>query len=374
MPELPEVETVVRELNRALRGQKILAVKTSWPGPILQNTSARDIGQFLPDREAARRSYLESTSPMPRQRNGRNWPYPFGLRQFSRTAVLRLRRSSLTTPSLPRLADTRKLLATRTGRILENGSWIFSRSSGGFSRAKRELVGRTIQKVSRSGKRIFIYLSGDVIWVAHLKMTGAFFYLSQHTNILENVGMLWGKYVRAEFKLSRGSLYFSDIRKFGRMIVGKRETIIKHKDILGLAPDPFQISHSTLRDTLRRRSIPIKQALLDQKVIAGIGNIYADEILWASKIHPLLAARAVKENDTKKIIIHARRILKKSIQYGGTSMRDFKNTRGEKGGYLAFCNVYMRENKKCRRNCGETINRIVIGSRSARFCPKCQTK
>src|SRR3989344_5621141 len=79
MPELPEVETVARELNRALRGQKILAVKTSWPGPILQNTSARDIGQFLPDREAARRSYLESTSPMPRQRNGRNWPYPFGV-------------------------------------------------------------------------------------------------------------------------------------------------------------------------------------------------------------------------------------------------------------------------------------------------------
>ncbi|HEY4524130.1 MAG TPA: bifunctional DNA-formamidopyrimidine glycosylase/DNA-(apurinic or apyrimidinic site) lyase [Candidatus Paceibacterota bacterium] len=274
MPELPEVETVARELNRAIHGQKILAVETSWPK-------------------------------------------------------------------------------------------LFSRSPGGLARARRELTARTIKKVVRSGKRIFIYLSNDILWITHLKMTGAF---------------LWGgkakenRFVRAKFRLSRGTLYFSDIRKFGRMIVGKCEAILKHKDIVGLAPDPFQISHPTLRDALRKKSIPIKQALLDQKVIAGIGNIYADEILWASKIHPLLSAHNINEKNIKSIIAHARRILKKSIKYGGTSMRDFKNTKGEKGGYLTFCNVYMRENKNCRRNCGDTINRIMIGSRSTRFCPKCQSK
>ncbi|MDP3956632.1 MAG: bifunctional DNA-formamidopyrimidine glycosylase/DNA-(apurinic or apyrimidinic site) lyase [bacterium] len=317
MPELPEVETVARELDRAISGQKILAVKTSWPK-------------------------------------------------------------------------------------------IFSRSPGGFTRTRRELLGKTIQKVARSGKRIFIYLSphlpensrgsatgmnghhrnphrmvqypngkwgglsGDVIWVTHLKMTGLFLYQPRHSYILKNVRMSWGKHVRAEFKLSRGMLYFSDIRKFGRMIVGKREVILKHKDIVSLAPDPFQISLDRLKAALQKRTIPIKQALLDQKVIAGIGNIYADEILWAAKIHPLLVARNINEKNIKNIIAHARRILKKSIKYGGTSMRDFKNIKGVKGGYLAFCKVYGREGKSCKRNCGDTINRIVIGSRSTRFCPKCQ--
>lgn len=282
MPELPEVEIIARELHRAVRGQKILSVETSW-------------------------------------------------------------------------------------------SKLFNRSPGGFARARRELVGKTIKKAVRLGKRIFVYLSGDILWVTHLKMTGGFLYRPQHSNSDgRRSGMLRRKHVRAEFRLSRGTLYFSDIRKFGRMIVGRSEVILKHKDIISLAPDPFQISPSDLAVALKKKIIPIKQALLDQKIISGIGNIYADEILWAAKIHPLTPARDIGESSVKSIISHGQQILKNSIVSGGTSMRDFRNTKGEEGGYLALCNVYGREGKKCRRNCGAHIIKITIGARSARFCPRCQ--
>lgn len=301
MPELPEVETVARELKRVLQGQKVLNIQSSWPK-------------------------------------------------------------------------------------------IFSRSAGGFARAKKELIGKTIKKVERSGKRIFIYLSNsprggqakaglsyrrqaeadDLLWITHLKMTGAYLYQTHHSSILQNTRMVWDRHIRAEFKLSHGTLYFSDIRKFGRMLVGKREEILEHKDIASLARDPFQITAHEILMALKKKSIPIKQALLDQKVISGIGNIYADEILWATKISPYRMAKLLKETHIKDIIKHARLIMQKSIAHGGTSMRDFINTQGEKGGYLTFCNVYGREGKKCRRNCGATVKRIVISTRSARFCPKCQ--
>jgi formamidopyrimidine-DNA glycosylase len=158
------------------------------------------------------------------------------------------------------------------------------------------------------------------------------------------------------------------------MLVGKRDKLLRHKDILSLALDPFQISSDALLSALKKRSISIKQALLDQKIISGIGNIYADEILWATKIYPLMPARLLKEFHVRDILLAGRRIMKKSIEKGGTSMRDFRNTKGEKGGYLALCKVYGREGEKCLRNgsCVGIVERIVIGTRSARFCPKCQ--
>lgn len=272
MPELPEVETVARELNRVLKGQKILSVESFWPG-------------------------------------------------------------------------------------------LFSRSPGGLARAKRNLIGRVIQKVARRGKRIFIYLSGDTLLAVHLKMTGTFLWDQKTKN---------DRFIRAKFFLTRGTLYFSDIRKFGRMIVGSKAELLRHKDIAAIAPDPFQISVEAFAPALNRRSIPIKQALLNQEVISGIGNIYADEILWAAEISPFISARLIKNINVKNIITHAKRIMLASIAHGGTSMRDFKNTKGERGGYFALCNVYGREGGACRRNCGGIIKRVVIGTRSARFCPKCQ--
>lgn len=211
-----------------------------------------------------------------------------------------------------------------------------------------KLKGKKVLDVKRRGKNIVIRLSDKRWLLIHLKMTGR---------------ILWekDKYVRHTFKLDDKNFYLSDPRKFTRV------TIEKNLDRLGSlgpeATEPFDV---------RKYKGKIKSILMKQEIIAGIGNIYSDEILWRSRVHPLRPACSLSANEMKRISDWARRILLHAIELKGDSNKDFIRPDGEKGSFQYEHRAYGRAGQPCFRNDGGVIKKIKVGGRSASFCPVCQ--
>lgn len=184
-------------------------------------------------------------------------------------------------------------------------------------------------------------------------------------------------YIRTIWLLSNGyQLAFSDLRRFGKIILVKDREIEEIKEIKKLGPEPLEIgfkefsnlfSPSTAFRTSKKRG-RLKQVLMDPFFIAGIGNIYSDEILWDSGFHPLSRTENLSEADLKKIYNSTQKILKKAIKAGGTSIEDYRKPSGEKGEYQNYTRAYHQHGKKCSKKDGGIIQRIKIGGRSAHFC------
>lgn len=236
-----------------------------------------------------------------------------------------------------------------------------------FACFKKEIIGEKIIKADRRGKNILISLSGNKTLLIHMKMTGSLFY---------------GKDQGVKFKhftlsLSDGKkLILSDLRKFAKILVWSTDNLDELPDLNKIGPDAMakDLPLKKFKEALRKRpNGKIKQVLMDQNIIAGIGNIYSDEILWCSGVHPLRRISEVKESEFGKIYKNMRLILKKAISLGGDSMSDYRNIYGEKGNYQDHHKVYHREGKPClKKGCKGKIRRIKVGGRSACFCPVCQ--
>ncbi len=235
--------------------------------------------------------------------------------------------------------------------------------------------------VKRKGKNILIYLSGGFLLLVHQKMTGHLLYgkwriaNGKATSILK--GPLEEKvndYIHLIFYLDNGKqLALSDLRKFAKVLFGEKEEIENSPDLKKLGPDPTSenFTFKDFKNIFNNLSGRIKQALMNQEVISGIGNIYADEILWYTKVHPLRIIKDIKEKELKNIYNATGKILKKAIKLRGTSISDFRDTAGKPGAYADIRYVYRTEGLPCKR-CGEEIKRIKIGGRSAHYCPNCQ--
>ena len=181
-------------------------------------------------------------------------------------------------------------------------------------------------------------------------------------------------FIRLIFYLDNGQmLALSDLRRFAKVLFGEREQIENLKELKNLGVDPID-PKTTFKDfaaAITKRTRNIKQVLMDQTVISGVGNIYADDILWFTKIHPLKKASELSQKELKNIWLATRKILKKAIELRGTSVADFRDTAGKKGRYGEVRLAYQLTGKPCRR-CKTSIKRIKIGGRSAHFCPNCQ--
>lgn len=187
------------------------------------------------------------------------------------------------------------------------------------------------------------------------------------------------KYVHLVFTLSdQNYLLLSDLRKFASVSFTQTGKLHQHQTLSKLGFEPlgpkftakklFQIIH-------RKKNWPIKSALLDQNSIAGIGNIYSDEILWTTSLHPLSKADKIPEKKFDEIFKAMRKILKFSIKHGGDSKSDYRNAFGEKGGFQNFHQVYGKKGARCPKiGCSGIIERLTVRGRSAHFCPKHQIK
>ncbi len=250
-----------------------------------------------------------------------------------------------------------------------------------FKKFKKEVLGQKIIKAERRAKNIFIYLSNQKIIFVHLKMTGHFLfgdfiynkgekkYIPKDKNSPLNDRLNQFVHFVLVFENNK-VLALSDMRKFATVSIISAAEKDKVKNILG--PEPFGLKISDL-NLERFKNGKIKTVLMNPEFIAGIGNIYSDEILWQVGIHPETIVKNILKTKWKEILDFAEKILKSSIEIGGDSMSDFRNIDGEKGKFQNKHKCYKLENTKCKKvGCGGILEKKKVGGRVARFCPKHQ--
>ena len=286
MPELPEVETVVRGLNRLILKKKITQVKHDWPKsfPNLE----KDVNDFM--------------------------------------------------------------------------------------------IGAEIFKVQRRGKAIIIKLNNGWALVTHLRMTGQIVYRGEenwgagHPND-DFLNDLPNKSTRVEIDFEdQTKLFFNDQRKFGYMKLLPEPEIEELSFFQKLGPEPLEDNFTVeifKERLLRKKNSLIKPTILDQSVIAGVGNIYADEALWRAKIHPETRIKDFSNVDFKNLHESIRFVMNKSIEKGGSTDRNYVNADGSRGNYLEYAAVYHKNGQPCKR-CGTEISKIRVGGRGTHFCENCQ--
>lgn len=249
--------------------------------------------------------------------------------------------------------------------------------------AKKFLNKATITDVRRRAKILFIDLSSDYSLMIHLKMTGQLVYRTQgdssfgagHPNnsLISN---LPDNSTRVVLALSQGQLFFNDQRVFGWMKLIPTAELANLDIIRSLGPEPLkkEFTYELFTNQIeRRKNSGIKSVLLDQKIIAGIGNIYADEALWLARINPETKVHELTIPAKKRLHKAIPKVLNEGISAGGSTDRNYVNAEGQKGSYLVFAKVFRRENLPCP-SCGTPIEKIRVASRGTHICPNCQRK
>jgi len=231
---------------------------------------------------------------------------------------------------------------------------------------KEELIGSSICAVDRRGKYIIFELDIDKNMIIHLRMTGKL--------LVSEVEKYRDKHTHVIFSLDDGQeIRFNNVRKFGRIYLIDPDHPEQAGGFAELGPEPLSedLSLEKFKKLFENRRGIIKSLLMNQKFIAGIGNIYADEILFLSGIRPDRTADTLTDMEKEKIYFNMRDILKKGILYGGTTFSDYVNAFGQEGSFQVELRVYQKEGEECFK-CGTPIEKTKIGGRSTYYCPKCQ--
>ena len=230
---------------------------------------------------------------------------------------------------------------------------------------KKQIINQRINNMDRYGKWL-IFVLDDYYLLSHLRMEGKYFFKSKEEER--------NKHEHVIFSLDDGvELRYMDVRKFGKMHLIKKEEI-KNKGPLiemGLEPWDSNLTIEYLKVKYSKKKLPIKSVLLDQSIIVGIGNIYADEILFLSGINPLVLSRDLTDKNLEDIIENTKKVLENAIKLGGTTIRSYTSVDGVHGLFQQELYVHNRVNKACK-NCSSAIIKIKVGGRGTYYCPYCQ--
>ena len=244
-------------------------------------------------------------------------------------------------------------------------------------RGPKNIEGLEVKKIERKGKVMIWRLSGGRAILIHLRMTGQLIYEGKERiggghPTKSMVGGLPDKHTRVILTFERGVLYFNDQRKFGFMQNVSDKQLAEYPFFKKLGPDPWEMDPEELLAKFKNRKAAVKALLLDQSIIAGIGNIYADEALYYARISPLRKAGSLNKVEIKRILEGARTAMSKSLEVGGSSLKNYVRTDGSRGGYLdLFAAMYGRDGEKCKR-CGNIITKIRVAGRGTHYCKGCQ--
>lgn len=242
------------------------------------------------------------------------------------------------------------------------------------------LVGAGVVAVRRRAKVLLIELSTGYTLVTHLKMTGQLVYRGEQKFGAGHpsdslVGALPDRSTRVAVVFTDGStLYFNDQRKFGWMKLYPTAQVPFIDFMQKVGPEPLDDSFTSADFAARfarRKNTNIKAALLDQTVIAGVGNIYADESLWGAKIHPATKVSALTNTQFAKLFTELQFVLRLAIEKGGSTDKNYVNAEGKRGSYIDFARVFRRDGQPCPR-CGTEISKIRVAGRGTHICPRCQ--
>lgn len=224
------------------------------------------------------------------------------------------------------------------------------------------VIGKTVERVDRRAKLLIYRFTDGSAMIAHLKMTGKFVFVDED--------YLPGKHDRMIFDFGDTRLAWNDVRQFGfvhAVDADELETILSH-----YGPEPLETNVDVLASRIEKpKSRTIKAALLNQEVIAGVGNIYADEVCHRAGIKPTRRLGRVNAEERLCLMRHLQELLDEAVKQRGTSANDYVDTEGKKGGFLSLLRVYGREGERCL-NCGGVIKRIVVAQRGTHYCEGCQ--
>ena len=252
-----------------------------------------------------------------------------------------------------------------------------------FESFKKEIKDKKIKKIWRRGKNIIIDLSGEYSLLVHQKMTGHLLYgtwnMKLGTWTPVDSGALKdsvNRFLHLIFFLDNGKmLALSDLRKFAKVELWKTKKLLESKNFKKLGPEPLEkdFTFEKFKKVLESKKGKIKQVLMDQNIIVGIGNIYSSEALWRAKIYPEKSTSQLNEKELKLLYQAIKKVLELGVKLGGESFSDYRKIDGSKGEFDTERKAYKREGQKCHR-CGALIKRLKFGGRSAFFCPVCQNK
>ncbi len=286
-------------------------------------------------------------------------------------------------PELPEVETIRAGLAKLLpGRVVKDVWYDWDKSfPNAPADVARFLVGAKIEKVRRRAKVLIIELSGGWALIIHLKMTGQLVFVDRNQRFgagHPNDDMLAELPVKSTHVIidftDDSKLFFNDQRKFGWMRLMPALEIPEIDFFKKVGPEPLDDDFTVdkfIERLARRKNSNIKAVLLDQTVVAGIGNIYADESLWSAKIHPSTLVSDIPKAKLVLLYNAIRDVLNLSIKKGGSTDRNYVDAQGKKGSYLAFANVFRRTGEPCPR-CGTPIEKIRVAGRGTHICPHCQ--
>jgi formamidopyrimidine-DNA glycosylase len=272
-------------------------------------------------------------------------------------------------PELPEVETVRRTLAPTIGarvtEVWDSGKGLHMHRKPPRARL-RKLVGARIVGIRRHGKYLMVDFDHGLTLLVHLGMTG---------RLLVVDDALRAKHTHVVLRLAdRRALHFVDARRFGQIDVLERARESEHPALASLGPDPLVhgIDAAALHERAKRRTTTLKAFVLDQSVLAGVGNIYASEALWRAKLRPGARANVLSAAGASRLAGAIREVLDHALSKRGTSLRDFVDARGTQGENAEYLWVYGRAGEPCRR-CNATIRRTIHQGRATYYCPTCQT-
>ena len=287
-------------------------------------------------------------------------------------------------PELPEVEVVKRSLINKTQNLIVKAVKI---NDGGLrykiDRNKiKKIIGLKFKKIYRRSKYLLFFFNKDIVMLVHLGMTGKFFFIdnkrtkyktSFYYDINEDKDK---KHDRIIFDLSNNQqLIYNDVRKFGFIKFIKRFNLDQNIHLKHLGPEPlskkFNIKY--FKDYILRRDRKIKDILMDQKFVSGLGNIYVNEILFLSGVKPIKKIKNLSDREIFRIVKFTKKTIFKAIIHGGSSIKDFSSSSGKKGSFQQHFKIYGKKGEKCsNKNCRNNIIKIMVSNRASFYCSKCQ--
>ena len=287
-------------------------------------------------------------------------------------------------PELPEVEVVKRSLTNKTQNLIIKAVKINDgRLRYKINRNKiKKIIGLKFKKISRRSKYLLFFFDKEIVMLVHLGMTGKFFFVNSKrrkykTSFYYDLNEEKDKkHDRIIFDLSNDNkLIYNDIRKFGFIKFVKKVSLDQNIHLKHLGPEPLSTEFSVeyFKNFIKGRERTIKDLLMDQKFISGLGNIYVNEILFFSGVRPAKKIKKLKDFEMQKIVKFSKKIISKAIILGGSSIKDFSSSSGKKGLFQQYFSVYGKKGENCTKvNCVGNIKKIVIANRASFFCDKCQ--